>query len=91
LDNRVKFHAGAYPARLRKALLDIKGIGEWTAQSILMRTIKHPDAMPFSDLGLLKAISTDGNPATEKQLKEISSPWKPWRATAAMHLWLSLA
>lgn len=91
LDNRVKFHLDADPARLRKALLDIKGIGEWTAQYILMRTIKHPDAMPFTDLGLLKAISTDGNPATEKQLKEISIPWKPWRAYAAMHLWLSLA
>lgn len=91
LDGRVSFHASVAPAQLRKALLDIKGIGEWTAQYILMRTIKHPDAMPCSDLGLLKAVSSDGTPAPEKLLKEMSPPWKPWRAYAAMHLWSSLA
>jgi len=90
LDGRVIFHAAISPSQLRKALLEIKGIGEWTAQYILMRTIKHPDAMPCSDLGLLKAISPDGTPATEKQLKEMSAIWKPWRAYAAMHLWSSL-
>jgi AraC family transcriptional regulator of adaptative response / DNA-3-methyladenine glycosylase II len=91
LRGQVDFHRPVDPELLRKALVRIKGIGEWTAQYILMRTIKHPDAMPFSDLGLLKAVSPDNKPATEKQLKEMSSPWKPWRAYAAMHLWSSLA
>jgi len=91
LEDRVCFHASIGPAKLRKALLDIKGIGEWTAQYILMRTIKIPDAMPCSDLGLLKAVSSDKRPVPEKQLKEMSTPWKPWRAYAAMHLWSSLA
>jgi len=90
LDGRVNFQAPADPVCLKKALLEIKGIGEWTAQYVLMRTIKHPDAMPFSDLGLLKALSPDGKPATEKQLRQMSRPWKPWRAYAALHLWSSL-
>ncbi len=90
LDGRVSFHASIDSAQLRKALLEIKGIGEWTAQYILMRTLKYPDAMPWSDLGLLKAISSDGKPAPEKQLKEMSLPWKPYRAYATMHLWSSL-
>ncbi len=91
LEGRICFHTSIGPAELRKALLDIKGIGEWTAQYILMRTIKFPDAMPSSDLGLLKAISSDKRPVPENQLKEMSTPWKPWRAYAAMHLWSSLA
>ncbi|MEN8246274.1 MAG: DNA-3-methyladenine glycosylase [Thermodesulfobacteriota bacterium] len=90
LDGRISFHAAITPSQLRKALLEIKGIGEWTAQYILMRTIKHPDAMPCSDLGLLKAVSSDKIPATEKQLRDMSAPWQPWRAYAAMHLWSSL-
>ena len=91
LEGQVCFHVSIGPAKLRKALLDIKGIGEWTAQYILMRTIKISDAMPCSDLGLLKAVSSDKRPVPEKQLKEMSTPWKPWRAYAAMHLWSSLA
>ena len=91
LDGRVSFHAAFPPSQLRKALLGIKGIGEWTAQYILMRTIKHPDAMPCSDLGLLKAVSPDKIPSTEKRLRDMSTPWQPWRAYATMHLWSSLA
>ena len=49
----------------------IKGIGKWTAQYILMRTVKHPDAMPFSDLELLKAIGSDAKPGNEKHLRKI--------------------
>lgn len=90
LDSRVSFHAAIAPSELRKALLEIKGIGEWTAQYILMRTIKYPEAMPCSDLGLLKAVSSDKIPATEQQLKKMALPWKPWQAYAAMHLWSSL-
>ena len=91
LDGQIDFHTPGNPDHLSKTLQRIKGIGPWTAQYILMRTIKHADAMPYSDLGLLKAISPDGKPAAEKQLKEMSMPWKPWRAYAAMHLWATLA
>ena len=66
LEDRVSFHAPISPDRLRQALLDIKGIGEWTAQYILMRTIKIPNAMPCSDLGLLKAVSSDEKSGARK-------------------------
>lgn len=90
LEGRVNFHPTITPAALQEALLHIKGIGKWTAQYILMRTVKHPDAMPFSDLGLLKAVGSDAKPGNEKHLRKMSIPWKPWRAYAAMHLWSSL-
>ncbi|MBW1890686.1 MAG: DNA-3-methyladenine glycosylase 2 family protein [Deltaproteobacteria bacterium] len=90
LENRINFNPSSDPAVLKNALVRIKGIGEWTAQYVLMRTVKYPDAFPCSDLGLLKAASPNETPIPEKRLKEMSIPWKPWRAYAAMHLWSSL-
>jgi len=90
LDGSVNFKPFSDPADLNKALLQIKGIGEWTAQYIIMRTVKSPDAFPYSDLGLLKAVSPNGEPVPEKLLKDMSVSWKPWRAYAAMHLWSNL-
>lgn len=91
LDGSVIFTPFSDPADLNKALLKIKGIGEWTAQYIIMRTIKSPDAFPYSDLGLLKAVSSNREPVPEKVLKDMAVSWKPWRAYAAMHLWSNLA
>ena len=90
LDKKIVFNAFSDPEILTHALLQIKGVGEWTAQYIAMRTIKNPDAFPYSDLGLLKAVSSDGHLVSEKSLKNMSVNWKPWRAYAAMYLWSTL-
>jgi len=67
---------------LRK-LLEISGIGKWTAQYIAMRALSEPDAFPSSDLGLLRALAVKD--ARELELR--SQSWRPWRAYAAMYLW----
>ena len=90
LEDRIIFNPFSDPADLKNALLQIKGIGEWTARYIIMRTVKSPDAFPYSDLGLLKAVSSDGTPVPEKLLKSMAVHWKPWRAYAAMYLWSNL-
>ena len=90
LDGSVIFQPYSDPEDLNKALLKIKGVGEWTAQYIIMRTIKGPDAFPYSDLGLLKAVSSNGEPISKKLLKDMAVSWKPWRTYAAMHLWSNL-
>ena len=87
LEDKIIFNPHSDPADLKNALLQIRGIGEWTASYIIMRTIKAPDAFPYSDLGLLKAVSSDGSPVPEKLLKNMAVRWKPWRAYAAMYLW----
>jgi 3-methyladenine DNA glycosylase/8-oxoguanine DNA glycosylase len=71
-------------------LLEIPGVGEWTAQYVAMRALKDPDAFPASDLGLRRAISGGGDLASSKELEDRSRNWRPWRAYAAMHLWASL-
>jgi len=70
------------PATLR-ALQAIPGIGEWTAQYIVMRAVGWPDAFPHSDLGLRKALH-ENDP---KRVLMAGEAWRPWRAYATMHLW----
>jgi AraC family transcriptional regulator of adaptative response / DNA-3-methyladenine glycosylase II len=79
-------------------LKTVKGIGEWTAQYIVMRALRFSDAFPAGDLGLQKAAALLATPATpvserltEKQLLSIAQPWAPWRAYAALLLWQSLS
>jgi AraC family transcriptional regulator of adaptative response / DNA-3-methyladenine glycosylase II len=67
------------------SLLEIRGVGSWTAEYIAMRALHWPDAFPASDLVLRRAA---GN-LTTTQLKRVSESWRPWRSYAAMHLWNS--
>ena len=73
---------------LRQALMSIKGIGPWTAEYVLLRAIKDPDAFPAADLGLLKGATPAGaDRPTPRQLERRSRAWQPWRAYAALLLW----
>lgn len=66
-------------------LVSLNGFGPWTAHYMAMR-LGYLDAFPASDLGVRKAL----NMAPEKDVLQIAEPWRPYRATAAMHLWMSL-
>jgi AraC family transcriptional regulator, regulatory protein of adaptative response / DNA-3-methyladenine glycosylase II len=75
-------------ARLRS----LPGIGEWTAQYIALRGLKHPDAFPASDLGLLRAMADRaGRRPTAPELLARAEAWRPYRAYAAQHLWSATA
>ena len=71
-------------------LIEIPGIGQWTAEYIAMRALKDPDGFPASDLGLLRAVSNISGPIGSKDLENRSKVWRPWRAYAAMYLWTTL-
>ena len=74
----------------RNALMQIKGIGPWTADIYLLMALLRPDIWPSGDLALAKAVQkikqlTDKpNP---EQLNIIAERWKPFRAVAARILW----
>lgn len=70
----------------RERLTAIKGIGNWTAEYVMMRALKDPDAFPASDLGLIKAL-TPGERVSPATLQGRAEHWRPWRAYAAMLLW----
>jgi AraC family transcriptional regulator of adaptative response / DNA-3-methyladenine glycosylase II len=71
-------------ARLRA----LPGVGEWTAQYIALRGLKHQDAFPASDLGILRALAgPDGRRPTPGEALSRAERWRPYRAYAAQHLW----
>ena len=73
---------------MEKHWCTLPGIGPWTAQVAAMRVLGHDDAMPSSDLGVLRSVNRltnqDFNP---KQLENQSRIWRPFRSWAAQHLW----
>ena len=70
----------------RRRLTAIRGIGDWTAQYVMLRALKHPDALPSSDLGLIRALEP-GRRVTPRELEARAEAWRPWRAYGAMLLW----
>lgn len=72
-------------------LLELHGIGDWTAQYIAIRQMREVDAFPSGDVGLINALAAlEGGPITARQLLHRAEAWRPWRAYAAQQLWTSL-
>jgi 3-methyladenine DNA glycosylase/8-oxoguanine DNA glycosylase len=69
---------------------DLPGIGPWSANYIAMRALRHGDAFPTGDLGLLRAVAGDGPLPSHAALAARAEAWRPWRAYAALHLWTGL-
>jgi AraC family transcriptional regulator, regulatory protein of adaptative response / DNA-3-methyladenine glycosylase II len=67
-------------------LVELPGIGPWTAHYLAMRALHVPDAFPASDLGVQKALRRSGPRAASIRAER----WRPYRAYAVMHLWRSL-
>ena len=74
-------------------LTQIKGVGRWTAEMILMFTLKRPDVFPLDDLGiqngisLLYGITTQNKKERLSKMKKIAEAWAPWRTLACMYIW----
>lgn len=66
-------------------LIQIRGVGPWTANYFAMRACGEPDAFPTGDLVLRRASGA----ASDRELLARSESWRPWRAYAAMLLWRS--
>jgi DNA-3-methyladenine glycosylase II len=74
-------------------LTQIKGVGRWTVEMLLMFTLGREDVFAIDDLGLQQSMiklykikELDKKQLREKLLK-ISSKWKPYRTYACMYLW----
>jgi AraC family transcriptional regulator of adaptative response / DNA-3-methyladenine glycosylase II len=70
-------------------LAALPGIGEWTAQYVALRAFGDPDAFPFADLGLRRALANGAGLPSARAVARIAETWRPWRAYAAVHLWAS--
>lgn len=80
---RLRLTAGSDVGTTVTRLVELPGIGPWTAQYIVMRVLRWPDAFPKEDVVLRKRLG--GVNALQAEAR--SQPWRPWRSYAAMHLW----
>jgi DNA-3-methyladenine glycosylase II len=75
-------------------LIQVKGIGRWTAEMFLIFCLGRLDVLPVTDLGVRKAMqkiySLRDLPKPSEMLA-ISQPWKPYRSVATWYLWKSVS
>lgn len=74
-------------------LVDVRGIGRWTAEMFLIFNLLRPDVFPLDDIGLQKAVAGHyfaGAKPPRRQLAEFGERWRPWRTVATWYLWRSL-
>ena len=74
-------------------LIQVRGIGRWTAEMFLIFNLLRPDVLPLDDLGLQKAICRhyfEGARVAREQIRVLGANWTPWRSVATWYLWRSL-
>lgn len=82
--------AGEPPEQARASLLEMRGIGPWTADAYLLSALRLPDVFPIGDralqvgmtelLGMTRLLFPD-------DMEFLSKPWRPLRAVAARIIW----
>jgi len=74
-------------------LTQIRGVGPWTVEMLLIFKLGRPDVLPITDYGVRKgfALTYDWKELpTPKELLEYGERWRPFRTTASWYLWRSL-
>jgi DNA-3-methyladenine glycosylase II len=74
-------------------LVEVRGIGRWTAEMFLIFNLLRPDVFPLDDLGLQKGIRVayfGGRKVSVRTMKRLGETWRPWRSVATWYLWRSL-
>ena len=74
-------------------LIQVKGIGRWTAEMFLMFYLARPDVLPLGDLGLRRAMQLHynrGRALSLTRMQKIGAAWAPWRSVATWYMWRSL-
>ena len=93
LNGTVPTAAAAVPlgdAALIERLTEIRGVGRWTVEMLLIFTLGRPDVLPVDDFGirdgwrLLQKLPAQPKP---RELAAIGEAWSPYRSTAAWYLW----
>ena len=73
-------------------LVALRGVGEWTAEMILIFSLLRPDVFPIADIGVIRSMErlyNQGNALSESELMAIAEPWRPYRTVATWYLWRS--
>jgi DNA-3-methyladenine glycosylase II len=92
-----RIHVQRWPEMADEAiiaeLVEVRGIGRWTAEMFLIFSLLRPDVFPLDDLGLQKGIRLAyfrGRKVSLKTMHRLGEGWRPWRSVATWYLWRSL-
>ncbi|MCW2641520.1 MAG: AraC family transcriptional regulator [Dactylosporangium sp.] len=78
---------GADRAETEKRLLELPGVGPWTAGYTALRALGDPDVFLPTDLGVRRGAAALGLPDEPAALAEYATRWRPWRSYALIRLW----
>ena len=74
-------------------LVQIKGIGKWSVEMLLMFTLGREDVFAVDDLGIQQAmcklykLDFENKKEMKEKMLKISAKWSPYRTYACLHLW----
>lgn len=80
-------------AALIERLTQVRGIGRWTVEMLLMFRLGRPDVLPVDDYGIRKGYALAFRkraPPSAEELQKRGARWKPYRTAASWYLWRAL-
>ncbi|WP_431040660.1 DNA-3-methyladenine glycosylase 2 family protein [Streptomyces sp. P1-3] len=80
-DGTVRLDAGVDRDEAERRLLELRGVGPWTAGYVRMRALGDPDVLLSGDVAIRSAMREPGATAADAE------GWRPWRSYAMHHLW----
>ena len=90
-------HVAAWPTMDDEAVIEelvqVRGIGRWTAEMFLIFNLLRPNVLPLDDLGLQRAVCLHyfaGRRVSPRTIRKVAGVWSPWRSVATWYLWRSL-
>lgn len=78
---------------VQEKLIQIKGVGKWTTEMILMFALQKEDVFPVDDLGIQQAMTklykldNSNKKILYEQMHQVAEKWRPYRTYACVHLW----
>jgi len=75
---------------VRSRLLEIRGVGPWTVDMVMIFALGQPDILPLGDIGLIRAIEktyAGGSNLGVEEILDISTGWSPYKTVATWYLW----
>ncbi|HEY5954331.1 MAG TPA: hypothetical protein VIT18_08195 [Terrimicrobiaceae bacterium] len=85
--------AGLSDETLIERLTQVRGVGPWTVQVLMIFYLGRPDVLPATDFGIRKAFSLlyrRGRPVKPASILRHAKRWQPYRSVASWYLWRSL-
>ena len=76
-----------------RQITSLRGVGNWTAQWLLIRALGRPDALPLGDLALRRVVSrlySQDEPLNDTQVEEFCRRWSPYRTYATTYMFTAM-